>query len=71
SVIAAPSADDVACGLGLNRLEVLKWLEILAARGEIEMSRHEGQVYYRANAIPPRHQRTDSSCRPGKPTTSP
>jgi len=42
------TADDVAQGLGLNRLEVLKRLERLVTQGAITSSRHAGQVYYRA-----------------------
>jgi DNA-binding IclR family transcriptional regulator len=46
------TAEDLARGLGVNRLELLKRLEPLAARGAIETSRHEGEIYYRAGAIP-------------------
>ena len=42
------TAEQAARGLGLNRLEILKHLEALVARGEIETSRHEGEVYYHA-----------------------
>jgi wyosine [tRNA(Phe)-imidazoG37] synthetase (radical SAM superfamily) len=49
------TAEDVARGLGVNRLEMLKRLEALAARGAIATSRHEGEVYYRVAAIPSRH----------------
>ena len=49
------TAEDVVRGLGVNRLEVLKRLEALAARGEIETSRHEDRVYYRAGAMPSSH----------------
>lgn len=44
------TAEGVAAGLELNRLEVLKELEHLAGRGEIEAFRHQGAVYYRAFA---------------------
>jgi wyosine [tRNA(Phe)-imidazoG37] synthetase (radical SAM superfamily) len=55
------TAQDVARGLGVNRLEILKRLETLVARGEIEMSRHEGEVFYRADAIPSGHPPEASS----------
>jgi len=41
------TAGQVALGLGLNRLEVLKKLEALTAKKRIETSRHEGEVFYR------------------------
>ncbi len=40
------TADQVAAGLGANRLEVLKWLEVLTARGDLNTSRQDAQVYY-------------------------
>jgi wyosine [tRNA(Phe)-imidazoG37] synthetase (radical SAM superfamily) len=46
------TAEDVARGLGVNRLEILKRLEALVARGAIETSRHEGEIYYRAGTKP-------------------
>jgi wyosine [tRNA(Phe)-imidazoG37] synthetase (radical SAM superfamily) len=42
------TAEHVAEGLGLNRLEALKKLEALMARKQIETYRHEGAVFYRA-----------------------
>ncbi len=65
------TAGDVARGLGVNRLEILKRLEPLVARGEIETSRHEGEVYYRASAIPSGHPPEASSRCPKKQTTKP
>lgn len=41
------TAGQVALGLGLNRLEVLKELEALVAKTQIEPYRHEGEVFYR------------------------
>jgi len=41
------TAGDVAQGLNVNRLEILKRLESLAARGDIEIVRHENEVFYR------------------------
>jgi hypothetical protein len=32
-------------------VETLKWLEVLADQGDLEFSRHEGQIYYRANPV--------------------
>ncbi len=49
------TAEDIARGLGANRLEILKRLEALVARGALEISRHEGEIYYRASAIPSGH----------------
>ncbi len=46
------TVEHVALGLGLNRLEVLKKLEALMAKNQIETSRHEGEVFYRATAHP-------------------
>lgn len=40
------TADQVAAGLGANRLELLKWLEVLTARGNLNTSRRDAQVYY-------------------------
>ncbi|HHY87055.1 MAG TPA: radical SAM protein [Verrucomicrobia bacterium] len=62
------TAQQVARGLGLNQLEILKWLEALAARGDIETSRHEGDIYYRASAIPSGHPPETSSRFPNKRT---
>jgi hypothetical protein len=45
------TAEDIACGLGLNRLEVLKRLEALTARGKIGSRRYDGEVYDHATAI--------------------
>jgi len=41
------TAGDVAKGLNVNRLEILKRLESLAARGDIEIVRHGNEVFYR------------------------
>jgi len=41
------TAEHVALGLGLNRLEVLKGLESLVKKNQIETYRHEGEVFYR------------------------
>jgi hypothetical protein len=57
------TTEQLANGLGLNRPEVLKWLEAFAERGDIQTSRHEGQVYYRASARPsPYAPLTSSRC---------
>jgi wyosine [tRNA(Phe)-imidazoG37] synthetase (radical SAM superfamily) len=45
------TAEQLATGLGLNQPEVVKWLEVLAGRGEIETSRHNDQIYYRTKMI--------------------
>ncbi len=47
------TVEQLAGGLGVNRLEVLKWLEILVEREEVQTSRHDRQIYYRARVIPP------------------
>ena len=46
------TAAHVALGLGLNRLEVLKILEGLVAKNQIETFRHAGDVFYRFRADP-------------------
>lgn len=43
------TVEHVAQGLGLNRLEAIKKLEALMAKGQIETYRHEGEVFYRAS----------------------
>ena len=43
------TAEHVALGLGLNRLEAIKQLEALMAKSRIETYRHEGEVFYRAS----------------------
>jgi wyosine [tRNA(Phe)-imidazoG37] synthetase (radical SAM superfamily) len=58
------TADDVARGLGLNRLEVLKLLEALTARGELQTSQLDDQIYYSAGT-------KSSGCRPRKPFRCP
>jgi len=45
------TAEQIASGLGLNRLEILKCLEVLERKGDIATSPHEGQVFYYANAV--------------------
>jgi wyosine [tRNA(Phe)-imidazoG37] synthetase (radical SAM superfamily) len=42
------TVDQVALGLRLNRMEVIKQLEALMAEQHIESYRHEGGVFYRA-----------------------
>ncbi len=64
------SAGDVSQGLGANRLDALKQLEALLARGEIESSRHGGEVYYRAAATPSGHPPGASSRCPRKRTAN-
>jgi wyosine [tRNA(Phe)-imidazoG37] synthetase (radical SAM superfamily) len=46
------TVEHVSLGIGLNRLEVLKKLEALMAKKQIETSRHEGEVFYRATGHP-------------------
>ena len=64
------TAADVARGLGVNGLETLKRLEALVARGGIETPRHEGEIYYRASAIPSGDPPGASSRCPKKRTTN-
>jgi wyosine [tRNA(Phe)-imidazoG37] synthetase (radical SAM superfamily) len=60
------TAGDLARGLGVNRLEILKRLEALVGRGEIETSRHEGENYYRAGASASGHP-AEAASRAKKP----
>jgi len=64
------TAQDVARGLGVNRLETLKRLEALVARGGIETSRHAGEIYYRASGTPSGHPPGASSRCPKERTTN-
>lgn len=45
------TAEQCASGLGLNRLEVLKWLGKLVAQREVSTLRHQGQIYYHAHTV--------------------
>ena len=65
------TAEDVARGLGVNRLETLKRLEVLVAQGEIETSRHEYEIFYRASVIPSGHPPEASSRCPKKRINKP
>jgi hypothetical protein len=47
------TAEQVALGLGLNRLEAIKKLEALLAQKHIETYRHGGEVFYRASGQRP------------------
>jgi wyosine [tRNA(Phe)-imidazoG37] synthetase (radical SAM superfamily) len=47
------TAEQVALGLGLNRLEAIKKLEDLLAQKHIETYRHGGEVFYRASGQRP------------------
>jgi wyosine [tRNA(Phe)-imidazoG37] synthetase (radical SAM superfamily) len=55
------TVDDLTCSLRVNRLELLKWLDERAAQGEVERSRHEQKIYYRAGGITSSHPTRTSS----------
>ena len=40
------TAEDIALGLGMSRLEAIKEVEVLVAHREIETSLHDGKFYY-------------------------
>lgn len=63
------TVEDVADGLSLNRLEALKRLEMLVARGIIKTSRHDSKVYYQANANASPIGAAETTVRTNEPST--